>query len=141
MKLFFPPEGATFDTLPPLGPGGPVFHENRPKPIMRDYTPHHFDPVALTLQIDFSVHGWGPVTAWALGARAGDRLIVGGPRGSFILHTDFDWHLLAGDDTALPAIRKRVAELPHGSRTLFFAEVDGPDDEEPFADDGGAQIH
>ena len=42
--------------------------------------------------------------------------------------TNFDWHLLVGDDTALPAIARRLAELPPRSRALVLAEVDGPAD-------------
>ena len=46
--------------------------------------------------------------------------------------TDFDGHLLVGDDTALPAIARRLAELPAGARTLVLVEVDGPQDELVF---------
>jgi NADPH-dependent ferric siderophore reductase len=53
---------------------------------------------------------------------------VAGPRGSFLVPTDFDWHLLIGDDTALPAISRRLAELPEGARVLVLAEIDGEAD-------------
>lgn len=82
------------------------------KMAVRDYTPRGFDPVALTLEIDFALHGAGPATRWEAQAQGGQRLGVGGPRGSFIRPTDFDGHLLIGDDTALPAIARRLAELP-----------------------------
>ena len=58
---------------------------------------------------------------------------IGGPRGSFIIPTNFDWHLLIGDDTALPAIARRLAELPAGTRAVVLAEVDGPADQVSFA--------
>lgn len=132
VKVFIPPLGETFESLPEIGSGGPVFAAGTPKPEMRDYTPHHFDPDALTLQIDFALHDAGPATAWARRARKGDRVIVGGPRGSFVVGTGFESHLLIGDDTALPAIRRRVAELPEVSCVVVLAEVYGPEDEEPF---------
>jgi len=48
---------------------------------------------------------------------------VGGPRGSFIVPDDFDWYLLAGDETALPAIGRRLEELPAGARAIVVVEV------------------
>ena len=59
----------------------------------------------------------------------GQTLRIGGPRGSFIIPTNFDWHLLIGDDTALPAIARRLEELPAGTRAVVLVEVDGPADQ------------
>ena len=97
----------------------------------RDYTPRRHDAAAGELQIDFALHGDGPAAAWALQARAGDELSVGGPRGSFIIPIDFDWHLLAGDETALPAIARRLEELPEGSRAIVRLAV-APADRQPL---------
>jgi len=99
---------------------------------MRDYTPRRHDAKANTLEIDFALHDAGPATQWAENAKPGDVLGVGGPRGSFIVPTEFDWHLLVGDDTALPAISRRLAELPAGARAVVLAEVDSEADEIPF---------
>ena len=70
----------------------------------------------------------------------GQSLEIGGPRGSFIIPTNFDWHLLIGDDTALPAIARRLAELPAGTRAVVLAEVDGPGDELVFASAADATV-
>ena len=129
-KLFFPDPATGRLTLPTMGPEGPVWPEGRP--TMRDYTPRRHDAAAKTLEIDFALHEAGPATQWAENARPGDRIGVGGPRGSFIVPTEFDWHLLIGDDTALPAISRRLAELPALARVVVLAEVDGPEDEIPF---------
>lgn len=130
-KLFFPDAATGELTLPTAGPDGPIWPEGR-KPTMRDYTPGRFDAAAGTLQFDFALHDAGPATQWAERAKPGDVLGVGGPRGSFIVPTDFDWHLLIGDDTALPAITRRLAELPRDARALVLIEVDGPDDQIAF---------
>lgn len=128
VKVFFPDPVTGVLTIPTAGAEGPVWPEGA-RPTMRDYTPHHFDPVARTLQIDFALHQpGGPATEWAAQAQVGQTLGVGGPRGSLIVPTGFDWHLLMGDDTALPAIARRLAELPAGARAEVFIEVDGPDD-------------
>ncbi len=91
----------------------------------RDFTPRRYDPAQDTLEIDFAIHDAGPATRWAVKAKPGDTLALGGPRGSFIIPTTYDWHLLVGDETALPAISRRLAELPARTRTVVVAEVDG----------------
>jgi len=93
------------------------------EPVARDYTPRAHDAAAGTLVIEFSLHGDGPAAAWAMQAEPGQWLTLGGPRGSFIVPTDFDWHLLAGDETALPAIARRLEELPPGTRAIVRLAV------------------
>lgn len=95
--------------------------------VKRDYTPRRYDTAARELDIEFSLHGDGPAAQWATKARPGDELNIGGPRGSFIVPTGYDWHVLVGDDTALPAIARRLEELPAGTRAhvmLAVAEED-----------------
>lgn len=130
-KLFFPDAATGQLTLPTAGPDGPVWPEGG-RPAMRDYTPRRHDAQANTLEIDFALHDAGPATQWAEQAKPGDIVGVGGPRGSFIVPTEFDWHLLIGDDTALPAISRRLAELPAGARVVVLAEVDSAADEIPL---------
>ena len=127
VKLFFPDPATGALAVPTAGPDGPVWPEGA-KPVMRDYTPRRFDAAAGTLEIDFALHEAGPATRWAEQAAPGQRLGVGGPKGSFLVPTGFDWHLLIGDDTALPAMGRRLAELPAGARAVVLAEVDGPAD-------------
>jgi NADPH-dependent ferric siderophore reductase len=126
IKLFFPDE-----TLDAAG---------APNLLNRDFTPRRHDDAANILEIDFALHDAGPATRWAAQAKPGDTLNVGGPRGSFIIPTDFDWHLLIGDETALPAISRRLAELPPGARVLVIGEVDGPADEMTFATKANATV-
>ena len=127
-KIFFPDAKTGALVVPTVGPDGPAWPAGQ-KPAMRDYTPRRHDAEAGTLEIDFALHDTGPATQWAETAKPGDALGVGGPRGSFIIPTAFDWHLLIGDDTALPAISRRLAELPAGARVVVLAEVDGEADQ------------
>lgn len=126
VKLFFP--DGTFDAA------------GAPNTLSRDFTPRRHDPAANTLEIDFALHDAGPATRWAAQAKPGDTLSLGGPRGSFIIPTDYDWHLLVGDETGLPAISRRLAELPAGARAIVVGEVDGPADEVAFATKANATI-
>jgi NADPH-dependent ferric siderophore reductase len=103
------------------------------EPARRDYTPRAFDREARRLVIDFALHDAGPATLWAMNARVGDELEIGGPRGSAVVPTDFDWWLLVGDETALPAIGRRLEELPAGTTVTSLVTVPGPQDEQSFA--------
>ena len=123
VKLFVPTPGSEL-VLPTMGSGGPVFPEGAPRPALRDYTPRRYDAADGVLYIDFVIHDAGPATTWAAQVRPGQVLGVGGPRGSFIIPTEFDWHLLIGDETALPAIGRRLEELPANTRALVVAEIE-----------------
>ncbi len=131
IKLIFPDESTNELRVPEIGPAGPVWPEG-PKPVMRDYTPRFFDGNAKTLVIDFALHEAGPATAWAINAKPGDWLGIGGPKGSFLVPTDYDFHLLAGDETAVPAIARRLEELPATTRAIALIEVDNVGDEIPL---------
>jgi len=123
VKLFFPAEPGAELAMPTMGPDGLQFPEDAPRPIARDYTPRRYDPAAQELDIDFVLHHSGPATDWAMGASVGDALGVGGPRGSFVIPTGFDWHLLVGDETALPAMGRRLEELPQGAQAIVIAKT------------------
>jgi NADPH-dependent ferric siderophore reductase len=133
VKVFFPAPGSDELVLPTMGPDGPIFAEGAPRPALRDYTPRRYDAAAGVLHLDFAIHDAGPATTWAVQAKPGLPLGVGGPRGSFIIPTEFDWHLLIGDETALPAIGRRLEELPRDTRALVVAEVDGPEEEQKLS--------
>ncbi|MEK0096867.1 siderophore-interacting protein, partial [Bordetella pertussis] len=49
-----------------------------------------------------------------------------GPRGSFVVPLEYDWHLLVGDESALPAIARRLEELPPGKPVIALIEVADP---------------
>lgn len=94
-----------------------------PQPAMRDYTPRRFDLALGELDIDFVLHGDGPASTWAEQAQVGQHLYIGGPRGSMIVPDIFDSYLLIGDETALPAIARRLEELPAGRKVLAVIEI------------------
>jgi NADPH-dependent ferric siderophore reductase len=92
---------------------------------MRDFTPRRFDAVAGELWIDFFVHESGPAASWAAKAAVGQTLDIGGPKGSMVVSLEgIDAHVLIGDETALPAIGRRLEELPTGVPTLVIIELD-----------------
>ena len=122
VKLFFPQtveEQAALENLQlSAGLKGNVM------PPMRDYTPRRYDLNTFELDIDFVLHGDGPAASWAAQAQPGQYLHIGGPRGSMVVPDIFDSYLLVGDETALPAIARRLEELPANRRALVVIEVE-----------------
>ncbi|HEY4079679.1 MAG TPA: siderophore-interacting protein [Burkholderiaceae bacterium] len=101
-------------------------------PVRRDYTPRRHDLAARELTIEFALHGEGPVAEWAAQAQAGQRVTVGGPRGSFIIPLDYDWHLFIGDETAMPAVARRLEELPVGAQAIVVLQTEDAADRRSF---------
>ena len=130
IKAFFFPQG-TPSELPPVGPNGAQFPPGTRRE-MRDYTPRYWSVDGGWIDLDFVLHGDGPASGWAAAARIGDTLVIGGPRGSQVVPLAFDWYLLAGDETALPAIGRRIEELPAGAKVLALIEVDNAAEEQRF---------
>ena len=129
IKLLFattPEEHAALQTMV-LGAKG-----DGPKPAMRDYTPRRIDLPAGELDIDFVLHGDGPASTWAAQAAPGQSLYIGGPRSSTIVPDSFDSYLLIGDETAIPAIARRLEELPAGRRVLAVVEVEDVAERQPL---------
>lgn len=122
VKLFIPWPGETHPRLPDFASGVPSASAD----VMaraRDYTPRRYDAESGELDIDFVLHGDGPASTWAAQAETGQWLGVAGPRGSMVPPNDFDAYVLAGDETALPSIARRLEELPAGARVIVLAEI------------------
>lgn len=102
------------------------------EPVRRDYTPRHFDAAANELTIEFALHGSGPAAAWAAQATVGQAATIAGPRGSFVIAPDHDWHLLAGDASALPAIARRLEELPAATEAIVIVQMADAADRRPL---------
>ncbi|MEI2296602.1 siderophore-interacting protein [Ensifer sp. MJa1] len=107
----------------------------------RDYTPRRYDNDARLLALDFALHEAGPVTAWAMNAKVGDPLEIGGPRGSAVLSGDVGRLLLIGDETALPAIGRRIEEAKSGHEITSIAAVTGPEERQTFRTEATLSTH
>ena len=92
---------------------------------VRTYTALFPDVARGTVAIDFVVHGdEGVAGPWAAAAVPGDRLLANGPGGGYAPDPAADWHLLAGDESALPAITAALAALPEDAVVRVVAEVE-----------------
>jgi NADPH-dependent ferric siderophore reductase len=139
-KLVIPAPGEREPLMPVVGPKGISFPEGAARPVIRDYTPRRFDPAINELVVDFVIHGHGPVSTWAAQAAPGQLAGILGPRGSHVVDGPFDWYLLIGDETVLPAIARRLEEASPEDRFVAFIEVDGAADEQVLETAANAEI-
>jgi NADPH-dependent ferric siderophore reductase len=112
------------------------------QPIIRTLTVRRADPVAREIAIDVVVHGeHGAAGQWAATAGPGQPAYLMGPSGAYSPDPAADWHLLAGDETALPAISVALEALPANAIGKVFIETAGPEDEIPLIAPDGVQIN
>jgi len=123
---------------PPGAPYGEVFepaqvkaeHPEHTWPARRRYTVRSWDPQTRRLIVDFVVHGdHGVAGPWAAAARPGSVLVFEGPSGGYRPDPNADWHLLVGDESALPAIAASLEALPPDVPAVVRLECDGPEHE------------
>jgi NADPH-dependent ferric siderophore reductase len=101
-------------------------------PVSRDYTVRDYDAARSSLDVDVVLHGEGPAANWARRVRPGETLGFVGPSGRYRPDPHADWHLFAGDETALPAIQAYVAMLPANARALVYVEVADAAEQQPI---------
>ncbi|RPK66959.1 Vibriobactin utilization protein ViuB [Streptomyces sp. ADI96-02] len=130
VKLCFAPRGA--DYAHPFDIA--AIRESHPRelwPTTRTYTVRAWDPVAREMAVDFVVHGdEGLAGPWARRARPGDQVTFLGPGGGYAPQPSADWHLLAGDESALPAIAASLEQMPAGVPVHAFVEVSDASEEQ-----------
>ncbi|HEY3688328.1 MAG TPA: SIP domain-containing protein [Streptosporangiaceae bacterium] len=154
VKLYFPRPGQDAPRLPDADGdlaswyGAFVAIPDEERPWMRSYTLRAADAEAGTVTVDFVLHpDAGPATRWAMAAAPGDTLGMFGPSPDFARPVPLrgsvaaaDWVLLAGDETALPAIGTLLEALPSGARGLAFVEVADAAAEQPPAAPSGVDV-
>jgi NADPH-dependent ferric siderophore reductase len=135
IKVLFPPPGVVY----PEPFDQATIRETLPRdqwPCTRTYTVRKWLPEAGEMWVDFVVHGdEGIAGPWAARARPGDPFRFMGPGGGYAPSADAGWHLLAGDESAIPAIAAALERMPEGATVRAFIEVAGPDDEQKIETD------
>ncbi|MFI7404404.1 siderophore-interacting protein [Streptomyces sp. NPDC049541] len=136
VKLLFPPsEDVTYPEPFDLE----RIREELPRdqwPVTRTYTVRAWDPVHRELTLDFVIHGdEGLAGPWAARVQPGETVHFMGPGGAYAPDLGADWHLLVGDESALPAIARSLESLPEGVTAHAFVEVSGPEEEQKIDSD------
>ncbi|OBA75821.1 NADPH-dependent ferric siderophore reductase [Mycobacterium sp. 1554424.7] len=134
VKLAFVPEDVDVAALPrPLTLDSFADLPPEKTPSVRTMTVRGVDVAAGELTVDIVVHGeHGVAGAWAASAQPGQPIYLMGPGGAYTPDPAADWHLLAGDESALPAIATALEALPPNAVGRAFIEVAGQEDEIPL---------
>ncbi|MEV4494004.1 siderophore-interacting protein [Micromonospora coxensis] len=140
VKLLFPPDGVTYPHPVDLA----TIKREYPAeqwPRLRAYTVRAWDPTAGELTLDVVHHGdEGLAGPWAARLRPGDEVLFTGPGGAYAPDPTADWHLLVGDESALPAIGAALERLPLDAPAVVLVEVAGPADEQPLPSPGAVEL-
>ncbi|MDF2824912.1 MAG: siderophore-interacting protein, partial [Mycobacterium sp.] len=114
VKIVFIPAAVDVAALPtPLTSDSFKVLPAEDQPTIRTYTVRYADQQAREIAIDFVTHGdHGIAGAWAGKAAPGQPVYLMGPSGAYTPDPAADWHLFAGDESAIPAISAAVESLP-----------------------------
>ncbi|MFE6772529.1 siderophore-interacting protein [Streptomyces fimicarius] len=113
------------------------------RPWLRGFTVRSYDRERNLMAVDFVLHGEdGPASRWGAAARAGDVLGMVGPSSLYARPLPAARRmLLAGDESALPAIATVLEALPAGTEAVVYAEVaDAAEERELPSAAGGAEV-
>ncbi|MEH0582068.1 MULTISPECIES: siderophore-interacting protein [Streptomyces] len=135
VKLLFGPDGVTYPEPFDLERIRAEFPREQ-WPVTRTYTVRDWDAEHRELTLDFVLHGdEGLAGPWAARVQPGETVRFMGPGGAYAPDAAADWHLLAGDESALPAVAAALESLPAGALAHAFIEVAGPEEEQKIDSD------
>lgn len=99
------------------------------RPPIRTLTPLLADPVGATLAVDVVIHADapGPLSEWGRTTAPGDTVAVSGPGRGYPVDPSVRRYLVAGDESALPAIEQLLEVLPSEATVDVVVEVAHPD--------------
>jgi NADPH-dependent ferric siderophore reductase len=139
VRLLVPSLGTTALVVP-TWTGNEFLLPDGSRPALRTFTPRRVDPDAGELDLDVVLHGGGVVSAWAAAVEAGAPCAISGPGRGYEIDADAPTFLLAGDETALPAIAQLLEVLPATATVRVHVEVAAPDGRSPLPTHAGATI-
>lgn len=139
VRLYFPIPGENRLVLP-VQMERTIDWSQDDRPLGREYTVRRYDAERGEITLDFAQHIVGVASAWSQRVRVGERIHIAGPPGSSLTPSEVDWYLVAGDETALPAIGRFLEELPDVALAQVFIEIAGPEHEQQLDTSAKAEI-
>ncbi|NLS10643.1 siderophore-interacting protein [Nesterenkonia sp. MY13] len=110
-------------------------------PVTRTYTIRYIDWKKKQIWVDFVVHGdEGIAGPWAANAQPGDLLSFFGPGSGYSPREEADFHLIAGDESALPAIAAGLEGMSPTAKGIALVEVRDADEEQQFDVPAGIEL-
>lgn len=111
----------------PAWNGNEFLHPDGSRPVLRTLTPRRFSAEGHELDVEVVLHGDGPMSAWAASVHPGDSAAVSGTGRGYTVEAATAGYVLAGDESALPAISVLLDALPTDASITVLAEVARPD--------------
>jgi NADPH-dependent ferric siderophore reductase len=125
VRLLLPSPGGRGLVMPTWNGNEFLLPDGR-RPTIRTFTPRRADPASLELDVAIVVHGGGAASEWAATAAPGDPAAISGPGRGYAIDQDAPAFLLAGDETAIPAIGQLLEALPAERPVQVHIEVAHP---------------
>jgi NADPH-dependent ferric siderophore reductase len=122
VRLLLPSPGTT-DLVMPTWNGNEFLLPDGRRPALRTFTPLRLDTPGRTLDLEIVLHDGGAASGWATAAREGDEAAISGPGRGYPIDPDAAGFLLAGDESALPAIGQLLQALPAAKPVQVRIEV------------------
>jgi NADPH-dependent ferric siderophore reductase len=126
VRLLVPSPG-TSELVMPAWNGNEFLFDDGRRPIIRTFTPRRFDPETLELDLEIVIHEGGAVSSWAQEASPDISAAISGPGRGYAIDLSAPSFLLAGDESALPAICQLLEVLPSETPVYVHVEVAHPD--------------
>ncbi|RSD11465.1 siderophore-interacting protein [Amycolatopsis eburnea] len=144
VRLFFPRAGQERLRMPTLDNEGwmaeVLMLPKSRRPWVRNYTIRRSRPGEIDLE--FALHdGDAPAASWARQARPGDPAGVFDLGVSYLPPPGVPWQLLAGDESAVPAILAILDHAPAGLVAEVFLEVPSAADVREVEAPAGVRVH
>jgi NADPH-dependent ferric siderophore reductase len=133
VRLLLPSPGG-HELVIPTWTGNEFLLPDGRRPTIRTFTPRRVDAAALELDLEIVIHGGGVASDWAGAAEPGDQAALSGPGRGYVIDRDAPAFLLAGDETAIPAISQLLDALPSDTPVQVYIEIAHPDAQLALAD-------
>jgi NADPH-dependent ferric siderophore reductase len=129
LRLLLPRPGSTRLDLP-AWTGNEYLYDDGTRPPIRTLTPLPVEPTASpdgpALAVEVVRHGSGSLSDWAETVGSGDAVAVSGPGRGYAPDPAATSFLVAGDESALPAITTLLPALPDGADATVLVEIADP---------------
>jgi len=139
VRLLLPSPGAS-ELFMPSWNGNEFLLADGRRPTIRTFTPRRVDPEILEIDVEIVVHGSGAASEWAESAEGGARAAIAGPGRGYTIDSDAPGFLLAGDETAIPAISQLLESLPADRPARVHVEIADTDARLTFPHHPGAAV-
>jgi NADPH-dependent ferric siderophore reductase len=139
VRLLLPSPG-TNELVIPTWNGNEFLLPGGRRPSIRTVTPCRVDDARLELDVEIVLHGHGVASRWAEAAEPGAVAAVSGPGRGYTVDHQATAFLLAGDETAIPALSQLLEVLPEETPVQVHIEITHPDARLALADHPCARV-